>query len=241
MKILNKIFWGLFFLAGAAFIILNQLDVISIEMSVMTIILTVFLTAIIIKSLLHLFWTGVFIPMAVVLLLFEGPLGIGNLAPWPILGAAVLLSISFSIMFSSSKSFFRRVGVFGRSSHSSFESSEHVNTKDNGEVSIDVSFGSAIKYIDSDELKRVSIDCSFGSANVYFDGVKLSKDGADIKVDCSFGAVELFLPKEWKVVNNIDTSFSGIEEKNHPRDVDEKKVVRISGSADFSGITIIYI
>jgi hypothetical protein len=76
---------------------------------------------------------------------------------------------------------------------------------------------------------------------VYFDNAHITADAAEITLRLSFSAIEIFLPKGWRIVDNIQRSFSGIEEKNRNAPEKDAPVVTINGEVSFSGVTILYV
>ncbi len=98
----EKIFWGLFFIFGAAFIIFGRLGYLR-EVSVFSLMLTIFFAAMLIKSLMHLEYTGILFSIAFLCIIYAGPLGITAVTPWPVLGAALLGSIGCHLLFPSRK------------------------------------------------------------------------------------------------------------------------------------------
>ena len=244
-RVAKRVFWGLFFIVGAVGILATQMGILSLGgISLLSVILLVFLAAILIKSLLSLFWPGVFFTLAGVGIIFAEQLGIENLVPWSILGAALLLSIGFSIIFRKKGRNCIEINHWGGQREIDRENFEQVvNSADGSEVRVEVSFGSMIKYINSNDLKKADLNCSFGALKVYFDNVKLNEKGvAEINLNLSFGAIELYLPKDWTVVSQVNTSFAGLEEKNPQiKKSDEKKQVILTGETSFSGVEIVYV
>lgn len=235
-------FWGLFFLFAAAFIIASQLGVLAPGLSLWKMILSVFLLAIAIKGITYREFFSILIPVAVILILFAKPLGIEAITPWPVLGAAVLASIGLSILFKDkSRVWSATIGDHhGHDGRAHFERDETVETLDENAISCSVNFGAAIKYLHSPNLERADIKCSFGSLKVYFDQAKLSEKGADVYLDCSFSGVALFVPHEWKVINEINASMGGVKMYEN-RGANEDLVLRVKGNANFSGVEIIFI
>ena len=233
-------FWGLFFIAAAALIVLSQFGVLS-DVSLISLILTILLIPVIIKSAIALNFTGILFPIAFLGIIYAEPLGITNLVPWPILITALFLSIGFHILFG------KHIGNFiniSGSNSSCFSNDEHfkeiVNNQDESNVEYRVNFSSGVKYINSENLKNVKLSCSFGALKAFFDNSTPDENGVTIYLDSSFSGVELYLPKEWKIVNNLNVSLSGVEEKN--RRVDSNgPTVTFLGNISFSGVEIIYI
>ena len=234
MKNIDKWFWGLFFILGGAAVIINQLGYLG-GVNLYTMVVTIFLVAIFIKSVFTLAWWGMLFPVAITCILYSEQLGIEKLTPWPVLIAALLGSIGLSIIFHKKSS----ITCFGSSSGEHFDTI--INEKDENNFTFNVSFGSSIKYVNSEALERADISCNFGAAKVYFDNAKLSKKGAIININTSFAGVELYIPKEWNVINDMRTSLGGVEEKNRRTSEKEGPVVTLTGGISLSGIEIYYI
>ena len=77
-------------------------------------------------------------------------------------------------------------------------------------MSISESFSEVSKYLHAECLKQAHISSSFGKLQVYFDSVKLSPGGAEVFIDVSFGKIELYLPKEWRVTDQVHTSAGAV-------------------------------
>ena len=227
-KIIRKIAWSIFLVGAAALIIANAyLDFTKF----FPLLCGIVLLPVIIESLVQLNFFGVFFPTALIGIIFSEQLGIQSITPWPILAAAVLLSIGFSIIFKS-----KRRGV-----HVHWEDNETVENIDDDEFSSTVKFGATTKFFLSDNFKRASLNCSFGSIKAYFDNAKLSPNGAQINISANFAGVELYIPKDWRVINNVSYTLGGLEEKSRNVSDSESPVLTLIGEARFSGITIYYI
>ena len=85
----EKIFWGLFFILGAIFILVSRMGYFE-EIGLLTLFLTVLLAALLIKSIRHIEFTGILFSLAFLAILYDKPLGIEELTPWPVFGAALL-------------------------------------------------------------------------------------------------------------------------------------------------------
>lgn len=243
MKV-RGIFWGLFFIAAGALIIASQLGFLA-SFSLWSLILTVFLVPIAIESAIHLNFFGVFFSLAGIGIIYAEPLGIASITPWPILITALFLSIGFTIIFGKhyTKRFGHHIGngagVKYGYDHGNFETV--VNDSDESNVKYDVSFSSSIKYVNSADLKIANLSCSFGALTVYFDNSVPNLEGAEIQIDVSFGAAELYIPKTWRVVNRLNVSLGGVDEKNRSMPDESSPTVTLTGSVSLGAIEIIYI
>lgn len=101
-------------------------------------------------------------------------------------------------------------------------------------------FGATSKYITSSNLQGASFDCNFGEIKAYFDGSTISNPPIDITVHCSFGTIELYVPKYWKVNPIANVSLGNISEKNKV-DFTNGPVVNLVGNISFGSVVIIYV
>lgn len=251
-------FWGLFFLAAAGLVIANQLGMVT-GISIWTLILTVFLVAIIVESLMHLEYFGIFMPLAVLGILYDDQLGITAITPWPILLAAFLAMIGCYILFKRKPKWaqYRHEHKHSHDHEYAFSRSEHTQTPEGktytadsfkesaenltgNEIHCKVSFGESSKYLYSDNLQKGEFTCSFGSLKVFFDQVTLAPEGAVIDVSCSFGSIELYIPRSWTLLDNISASLGGVSYAGNSQS-DPNKQVTLTGGVSLGGIEIIYV
>ena len=227
----KKVFWGLFFILAAGVFMANSLELFGTHISFMKLLLTIGLSAIVIGSFMSFSFFGIIMPLAGIAVVFGTELGITNITPWPLLITAFLISVGLEIIFSSNRIKF---GVHIN------DKEEIIDIEDEDNVSHTVSFGSAVKYVNTNNLKTCNLEASFGSLVVYFDNAKVSPDGAVIKLDVSFAGAELYIPKEWNVVIESSAVFGGIDERKNKTPKEGPKVV-IKGNVSFAGVEIIYI
>ena len=223
-----KIVWGLFFVAAAALIIGNALyNFIGFR----PLIAMIVLVPIAVISIAHRSFAGVFIPAAVLGIIFDKQLGIEAITPFPIIAAAVLLTIAFEIMFR--KHSFICIG--GKADFDDIESIE------DSDITCSVKFGESTKYFTKENLEKAYLKCDFGALIAYFDGTTLSPDGATLYVDANFSGIQLFIPKHWNVQNNMSAVLGGVDEKGKNIPNPDSPVLTIIGKASFSGVEVRYI
>lgn len=235
MKKINgkDIFWGLLLILAAVLIIVNRLGFFPV-VGMFEIVVTLILVGIIIKSVIYVSFPGILFPIAFLCIIYAEQWHIKDLTPWPVLLTALLGSIGLSMIFRKKKCFSYKCNEHEENF------SEVINHPDESVVNCSVSFGSSMKYINSDKFERANIKCNFGAMKVYFDNAIISSGSADIYLDVSFGGVELYIPRTWKVINDVNVSLGGMSEKNSGSEVDFP-VVTIHGNVSFSGVEIIYI
>lgn len=233
----ERIFWGVFFILGAIFLLFSQTSFMKgLELNLWNIIWTILLVAIMVKSIARRRFFGIFLPLAFLIIIYDDPLGI-DVASWTIIGAAVLLSIGCDIIFPHK---WRDEWHNHCQSSGSVAFDEVVDTDCNEQVRQEVHFGSSIKYVNSDNFRGGHFECSFGSMKVYLTNAIMQEPQVTIFVENCFGGVELYVPREWTVVTHLESAFGGVEERGC-RQPDGIHTLYIQGENSFGGITIIYI
>lgn len=229
----KNVFWGLFFILGAAFIIFSQTGAFA-DISAVSIFFAVLLAAVSLYGLVHLEFVMVLFPIAIILIMFDKELHITNLTPWPVLATALLGSIGLSLIF-------HRHNSKHIHDHKCFDQEVVINDPDGSEVSCYAHMGSTVKYINTKEFEKGIVDCSFGAATVYFDNAQIKGSSAVLQVNISFAGVELYIPKSWQIEQNIDVFLGGVDEKGRKDQVNEGPTLRLIGHMKFSGLTIYYV
>lgn len=229
----ERIFWGVFFILCAVAMVAAKLGLLG-GFNFWTALFTVFLAACLVKSISKRDMTGVLFSTAFLCIVYDEPLGITALTPWTVLGAAFLGSIGFSIL--------RRPEM--KSSYRAYNrdfSQETVNGGADGVwMNLESNFAGSVKYIRSENFKGADLRCNLGAMKVYFDNAVIRGDEAEIRLDLHLGGAELYVPKEWCVVNEATAYLGGVEEKNSGGSAGTPRL-RLTGSITLSGVTIIYV
>jgi predicted membrane protein len=244
-----RVCWGIAFILAAVAIILNAAGVIIINgLSPGDFFLGVAFAIVLILSIPHRIWFGIFFALAGFFMIFAEPLGFKGINLWVCILVALFLSIGFSILFHKRRRH-RWHEKWNRWQDEQVHretdrwcASESTESVDGNVVHVNTSFGNVIKYINSDNLERVEAECSFGAMKLYFDNAKLRESGALIVLEVSFGSAELFIPRAWSVNNDLERSFAGVYEQNVSHSSAEKTAhVTITGDVSFSSVSIIYV
>lgn len=191
---------------------------------------------------------GIFLSLAFFVIIYAEPLdtvipwpetfSLQAITPWPVLGAAVLLSVGCMLIFpkKNAENWHVDKGV-----HFVENGEERIiNEADESSCSCSVSFGNTIKYINSDAFESADFKVSFGGLKVFFDNAVMKGTEAYVFLDNKFGGTELYVPKEWTVINQVNNAFAGVDEKGRSCP-DGAHNLYLRGSNNFGGITIIYI
>lgn len=227
----EKIFWGLFFILGAIFILVGRMGYFE-DIGLFTLFLTVLLVALLLKSIRHIEFSGILFSLAFLAILYDKPLGIEELTPWPVLGAALLGSIGLEILFHNNKRYKER--------HTFHGNCKMVDIADESCINYGTTFGSSIKYVNSEDFRQLNLDCTFGAMQVYFDHAVIQNGSAELNLRISFAGVDLFIPKEWHVISHATAVFGGIDEKNHPQTTGTP-ILTLTGNVTFGGVEIHYV
>lgn len=234
----------MFFLAAAIFIIVCQ-TVTFLNIGFWSIAATVLLAAVFVSSLVDLNFFGLFISAAILYLIYQGPFKWFFITPWLLLLAAVLASIGFSMIFHNHwhhdwTHWDQCDGHDHCSGMDSFnKSTENI---DGNDIFVKNSFSESYKYLHADCLKTANLSTSFAKLGVYFDQVQLSPEGAEARVNVSFGEMTLFIPRNWRVIDHVHSSFGSVDHSMRNPSLDANApTITLTGSVSFGSLEINYV
>lgn len=238
----KNVFMGVLLIAIAVFLILNQFGLITPGISGWNIVLGGFFLGLLVKGIKDKSFYGIFFPIAFLWLIFDDILGFREISSGTVMVVALLLSIGFSYLFPQKQHQEKKemkwddyengdkVGEHQRVVEETTESSVYCSN----------TFGATTKYINSNNLQRATLDCSFGEIKAYFDNAVVQNPSIEICVHVSFGSVELYIPREWTLVQNANVFAGSVSEKNRNCS-DGRPVVELVGEVNFGAVTIIYV
>lgn len=230
----KKIFWGIFFILVAVYVVVSKLGILP-DIGTFKILLTAFLIALLVQGIRCVQFYEILFPLAGIGILYDEALGITELTPWTLLWAALFGSIGLSMLFRGKQkahSVNWKVNCEGTGDSREQCCDEQIRCENN--------FGSAIRYINSDNFKNANLENNFGSMSIYFDNAIVQEGSAYINVENNFGETNLYIPKEWRVQNNLTRSFGGVKEKGKMEGT-SNTILYINGETNFGGINIIYV
>ncbi|MGX8710895.1 MAG: LiaF transmembrane domain-containing protein [bacterium] len=228
-------FWGIFFLLSAVFVIASQTGSF-VQIGFVSVLATVLLAALLISSVVHRNYFGIFVPLAFLYVIYQQPLHLARISLWLLILAAVFASMGFSFLFHRHP---KNHMYWHHGSGSIQPTTENI---DDNNPYAKVHFGSSSKYLHGECLKGGQFDVSFGALELFFDQSQLSPDGAEIFLDCSFGAIQIYVPRSWKVIDKLNTSLGGVDNDirlAHPEG--NAPQLTLTGNVQFGGIEIHYI
>jgi predicted membrane protein len=118
-----------------------------------------------------------------------------------------------------------------------FASDEAVDSND--EFSIRSIFSGVKRNIITKNFRRGKITTIFGGAEIDMSQADMTSPSY-INIDVAFGGVEIVVPANWTVQNDIQGVFHGVEDKryNNAVVVDPNKVLVLKGNCAFGGIEV---
>lgn len=236
-------FWGIFFLLAAVFVIALQVGSFG-QIGVLSIAATVLLAALGIHSAFERNFFGVFIPLALLYMIYQQPLQLVKISVWLLLLAAVLAGTGCSFLFHSRlHPHYHSDWKNWDDSHSGSGNLTHTSENmDDNNPCVKINCGASSKYLHADSLTGGQFFVSFGALEVFFDQAQLSPEGAGLFLDCSFGAIKLYIPKEWQVVDHLRTSLGSVEnDVRMARPGENAPRLTLTGNVQLGSVEIHYI
>ena len=219
--------YGLFFILSSAAVIFNQTNY-GFGIPLNTLMINIVILFVLLMGLINLNWFTTLLGITGLIIFHLDTLGLAHINPWAIALAVGMAAIGLGLLFK-----FPKNNWFN-----------HYNTvesdTDEKDIAFSTNFGSGIKYVNSEAFETVALSNNFGEMKVYFDNATPATD-AVINLASSFGDVELYIPKDWNLVLGINNVLSDIEEKNTQTKKKSGPKVTLTGNANLSDISIIYI
>ncbi|WP_297816454.1 LiaF transmembrane domain-containing protein [uncultured Lactobacillus sp.] len=248
----KRIILGVALLLAAAFLVLDQLHLVSVHIGFWSVVWTVVFAVGGIYAIMNKSISGTVFSIAFLLIIYAKELHIQRLVPWTILLAGLLISIGLNMVFK--RNFKPDVVINGKKVNMNWSDlknlkadftgdSDEINgnyqTDDGENVVISTKMGDVSRYIHSDNLRSINVHTSMGDVKVYLDDVKTSADKVYANVDVSMGDVTFYIPKNWKVRSNLSSGFGDINVPNDSQ-ADGPTFV-LQGRTNMGDITVKYV
>ncbi len=137
---------------------------------------------------------------------------------WPI----AIISIGFSVLFRNEKK---------------VKSKAKSSTSEKEYISESVLFWGSERKIMSKDFKGGEFNVVFGGLELDLREAQIAKEGAKIHINCAFGGVEVFVPRECRVITNGTGVLGSWNPMVKDRGISEP-VLEITGGAIFGGVDI---
>lgn len=240
----SKVIWGLILLLLAVGLIMyklgNPIVAFLPGIGVWQIILGLAFLAIFIDSISKPDFGGMMFSLAFLGIVFAKQLKIEALVPWTLLLAALLLTIALNLIFGGKhKNHHKYIENGCMAENSAFLIKPGEPETVEGEYIYErASFSGVTKYVHSDNFNYAQLENSFAGMEIFFDNVLVPSGHATIEVNSSFGGVEIYVPKEWKIVNKVSSFAGACEVDDRSWTGDSTVEVAIIGSNRFGGIEV---
>lgn len=228
-----RYYWGTMFVAAAALIVLYYLGLLG-SVSVFSVVFSVLLVPTILTSIRRRVFIGITVPIAIILWLFDDVLGIEKFTPWPALFTAVFLALGLTLLFPRKRAWYN-TKTENKKNFAGVGAPEY---DDGSEITINTRFNGTTRYIRSKQLKTVNIYASYAGAKIYFDNADIDGKEAVVNIDASACGIELFIPKNWHLDNEVSVMLGGIKERGAQESEVTNKTLILRGNCGMSGITI---
>ena len=236
---INKLFWGMLFIAGAAFLLADRMGYWSQvrSVSLVGILFTIFFIWMVLQGIYYKNFFLLLFGLSFIAIQYRHPLGIMNVTPWTLLSAALLASIGLTIIFPSKKRFKYRHNNYNEFA----DKGEKVFEEQDGEVIYYKSnFGECVKFINTDSLVNVQLENAFGQMKIFFDNAVIKNGVANVNVSNSFGETILYIPKTWNVENHVKCTFADLHFEGNQA-TQGCPTLKIYGSISFGNVTVVFI
>lgn len=236
---------GLIFIAGAITWFAVGMGWLNFKISMTTIILTIVLAIILLSSLVNFNIPASVFSLAFLAMLYAGPLGITNLVPWTILGIALLVSMGLMIIFAPQVKQYH-LSDWQKSIKNSFTgntTSDDDSKQDSSNQShpvIDAKMGGVVRSVKSDDFQQADIKGSMSSTKVDFDQALIQGDSATINFDVYMCEVQVLIPKDWKIINEVRQNMGNVTFFNDDAP-HGGPVVRLTGKMNLGSLEVRYI
>lgn len=169
----------------------------------------------------------IFVPLALIFMMFEKNvaflLGIKGdiINNWLLLGCAVMLWIGFAILLSGFKKKKKK------------KETEFIGHTSTGNI------GSFVKFIDCEGFKYESIENNLASYTVHFENVDKYEGGGVIMIENNLGAMVINVPMGWCVVTDIENSLGASTKPSEENSCGP--VITIKGDNNLGSVNIKYV
>ena len=233
----SRAIWGLFLLLAAAFVLTNQFGGFA-ELSAGSIIAAVLAVLFIVQCIADLSFSILPVPVAVLYIVFQTPFDLPYIKPWTLIVASILALIGLHVLLPNRRKY------QPEKQDSPGGSRPQIRTENgpaSNNPSVSVHLGALSRRLYATSLETANLSCSFGALEVFMDQVKLSPSGAEALISCNFGAIQLLVPKQWHIVNQLTCTLGGVDDHNNSLAGENAPQLTLTGSVSFGGVEIKYV
>lgn len=228
----HRIFTGITLIILSIILIISKFGFLN-DFGIWSLLFTIFLIYVIIKSIYPINFGGILFPIAFLCIIYNKQLNIEVLTPWTVLIVAALGTIGLSMIFHGKEGHrnYNRIGNY---------KFDVIDSEDESNVVQKTSFGATTKYINSENFKQADFDCTVGAMEIYFDKANVKEGKAIVRINAYCSGINLYVPKKWNVENHLEVFLSGVEQKNG-NEPDGLTTLVLIGNIKLSGVEIIFV
>jgi len=243
----SKLAWGVFWLLIAGLIMANYFGGF-VQLTVWNVVIGALALIVLFHCLATLSVATLPIPVAALYYIFQAPLGLPFVAFWTLVLVTLLVTCGLHVLLPGKLGSRKHFAVVfdddkNRGRHSGSEGDRTKTQIDEGDDDnnpyISVQFGGVSRYLHSDNLETADLNCAFGGLEVFFDHVKLSPNGAEVYVNCKFGAIEIYVPSHWRIIDDVTTSLGSAEvDRRIKPSGPDAPTLRLHGNVAFGSVEV---
>ena len=236
----HSIFSGLILIAIAAVMMGSAIGIIP-DIPWFKLFFSVVLASWGIKAIWNRDFFGTFMSASIIAWMFEEELMIEELAPFPLVIAAAFMGIGLNMIVGKRQ---RVVHVHKPDGYGikveAYNDAKKEEWTDGRHVSLENTFNSTSKYVNSASFSTAELENNFGSANVYFNNATVYNGEATIDLSNNFGKMNIYIPGKWRATISQDSTFGHVGIYGEPnRDMDAPHVI-IKASSNFGELNIFF-
>ena len=205
MKKGNRV-WGIFLLVIAIAIFLTATGILNVPafvgISTGKIVWTVILGVMFFGSLATQSYEGMIIAAGVLFKMYEDYLGIHISIPILIL-VMILLIVALNYIFPEKSGHHDRPNG-GMEVYTENENAEYIYVK--------TRFNGIAKYIESKRLREVEVNAAYGGCELYMTKADALNGEITMNLNVKGAGMDVYIPRNWRVVNDADLMMSGYDE-----------------------------
>ena len=243
----SKWTFGLFLLLAAALILSNQFGGF-VELGIGSIITAALALAFLLHCIINPLFGAIPIPLAVLYCVFQSPLNLPFIPIWTMVLVAVLATVGLSILLPSKWKKYNHTYSDGHKhwykdgEECDCDAAQIREGGDENNPVVCVNMSSVSRYLHAERLETAILECSFGSLEVFFDKVTLSPDGAEARIACRFGNIEIYVPKQWRVKDEVSCSMGNVSFTGRYTEPDESAPsLTLVGNVSLGNVEVHYI
>lgn len=228
----HRIFTGITLIILSIILIISKFGFLN-DFGIWSLLFTIFLIYVIIKSIYPINFGGILFPIAFLCIIYNKQLNIEVLTPWTVLIVAALGTIGLSMIFHGKEGHrnYNRIGNY---------KFDVIDSEDESNVVQKTSFSATTKYINSENFKQADFDCNVGAMEIYFDKANVKEGKAIVRINAYCSGINLYVPKKWNIENHLEVFLSGVEQKNG-NEPDGLTTLVLIGNIKLSGVEIIFV